>query len=206
MATHLEAKPFILELSLIKEESEPFPVYKNKNLILVISGIGKANAAMACAYSCLKFAPSCVVNLGAAGATGSSYNLGEVFHINKTYEYDRPQFKTKAPHKHVPDVLKDFSCAKIATLDRAVLDPLERQNISKTADLIDMESASVIQACRIFKTKCYIFKFVSDTPEHTTDDDIVENIREYRNSFFDFIRQSVLPVFGCLRAVLRGEI
>ena len=193
MATHLEAKPFIGGLSLIRTDPKPFPVYRNKNLILVISGIGKANAAMACAFSCLKFNPSYVVNLGAAGATGDGHSLGEPLHVKKALEHDRPQFKSKAPHKHIPDILEGFSYAKIATLDRTVLDPAERQKLAKTADLIDMESASVIQACRKFKTKCYIFKFVSDTPGHTRDDDIVENIKKYRNSFFTFFRESVFP-------------
>jgi nucleoside phosphorylase len=192
MATHLEAKPFIIGLSLVREESEPFPVYRNKNLMLIVSGIGKANAAMACACVCLKFKPSCIINLGAAGATGLNHAPGKALHVNEAYDYDRPQFKTKAHHKHTPDILGDFPSAKIATLDRAVLDPSERQEISKIADLIDMECASVIQASRKFNTKCYIFKFVSDTPEHTTDDDIIENIRKYRGSFFNFFRESIL--------------
>ena len=194
MATHLEAKPFIGGLSLARLESKPFPVYRNKNHILIISGIGKANAAMACAYSCLRFGPFCIVNLGAAGATGSGLPLGKPLHIKMAFEYDRPQFKSKSPHKHIPDIIEGFSYAKIATLDRPVLDPAERQKLSKTADLIDMESASIIQACKKFKTKCYIFKFVSDTPEHTRDNDIVENIKIYRNTFFSFFRESVMPL------------
>jgi len=194
MATLLEAKPFIGGLSLIRLDPKPFPVYRNKNLILVISGIGKANSAMACAYSCLRFGPFCIVNLGAAGATGKRHTLGEPFHIKKAFEYDRPQFKSKSPNRHIPDIFGGFSYAKIATLDRPVLDPAERQTLSKAADLIDMESASVIQACRKFKTKCYIFKFVSDTPEHTRDNDIIENIKIYRNTFFNFFRESVLPL------------
>jgi adenosylhomocysteine nucleosidase len=195
MATHLEAKPFIIGLRLVKEESEPFPVYRNKNLMLTVSGIGKANAAMACAYSCFAFKPSCIINLGAAGATGSGHAPGEALHVNEAYDYDRPQFKSKIPYKQSPDILDGFPYAKIATLDRAVLDPSERQEISKTADLIDMESASVIQASRKFNTKCYIFKFVSDTLEHTTDDDIIKNIREHRDSFFNFFLKSILTKF-----------
>ena len=194
MATLLEAKPFIGGLSLTRLESKPFPVYRNKNHILIISGIGKANAAMACAFSCLKFAPSCIVNLGAAGATGERDALGKPLHVKMAFDYDRPQFKTKSPHKLIPEIFEGFPYAKIATLDRPVTDPAERKQLSKTADLIDMESASVIQACKKFKTKCYIFKFVSDTPEHTRDNDIVENIKIYRNTFFSFFRESVLPI------------
>ena len=194
MATLLEAKPFIGGLSLTRLESKPFPVYRNINHILIISGIGKANSAIACAYACLKFTPFCIVNLGAAGATGNKHALGEPLHIKMAFDCDRPQFKSKSPHKLTPEVLEGFSYAKIATHDRPVLDPAERKKLSKTVDLIDMESASVIQACNKFKTLCYVFKFVSDTPEHTRDNDIVENIRKYRNPFFSFFRESVLPI------------
>lgn len=193
MATHLEAKPFILELPMTNIEKKPFPVYRKKNITLIISGIGKANAAMACVYSCLKFKPSCIANLGASGATNKKLALGEPLHVKTAFDYDRPQFKSKAPHKFKPDILEGFSYAKIATRDSAVLDPEERKKLAKTADLIDMECASVIQACEKFDTKCYIFKFVSDTPEHTSDNDIVENIRIYRSPFFTFFRDSVLP-------------
>jgi nucleoside phosphorylase len=192
IATLLEAKPFIDGLSLTRLESKPFPVYRGNNHILIISGIGKANAAMACTYSCLKFAPSCIVNLGAAGTTGERDALGEPLHVKTAFDYDRPQFKTQSPHKLIPEIFEGFSYAKIATLDRPVTDPAERKKLSKTADLIDMESASVIQACRKFKTPCYVFKFVSDTPEHIRDDDIVENIKKYRNAFFGFFRESVM--------------
>ena len=195
MATRLESQPFIEGLSLSRQTDELLPVYKNDSFILVISGIGKTNSAVASAYSCLRFNPSCVVNLGAAGATGSAtIPLGMNFHVIKAVEYDRPRFKTKKPYIHKPDFLQGFASARIATLDRPVLDPSERQRISLVADLVDMESASVIQTCKKFKTNCYVFKFVSDTADHVEDKDIVENIKIYRDSFFKFFYDSVASV------------
>ncbi|MGO8881120.1 MAG: hypothetical protein ACLPVO_14925 [Desulfomonilaceae bacterium] len=195
MATLLEAQPFIEGLSLTKQTEERIPVYRNDNYILAISGIGKTNSAIACAYSCLKFSPSCIVNLGAAGATGSTISLGMNFHIVRAIEYDRPRFKSKNAYTHTPDFFEGFSSARIATLDRPVLDPSERQRLSLIADLVDMESASVIQTCKKFKTKCYLFKYVSDTADHIKDKDIVDNIKIYRDSFFKFFFESVTPLF-----------
>ena len=62
------------------------------------------------------------------------------------------------------------------------------------AGLVDMEGASVAQVCRKFHKSCYMFKFVSDTPHHTRDEDIVENIRQYSTPFCEFFIKSVLPV------------
>jgi len=194
MATMLEAKPFVLGMSLKQSQKKPFPLFQNDNILLIISGIGKANAAMATIYSCYKFNPACICNLGAAGATDFSHPLGEIFHINKIIEYDRPELTTGRPCIHKPDILNGFQTAKLSTSDMAVLDPDERKEISINADLIDMEGASVAQACRKFNTKCFIFKFVSDTPDHARDEDIVRNIRLHRTRFYEFFIRFVMPV------------
>jgi adenosylhomocysteine nucleosidase len=194
MATMLEAKPFVLGMSLRQTEKVPFRLFQNEAVLLIISGIGKANAAMATAYVCLKYKPLCIFNLGAAGTTHSGYDLGEIFHIQKIVELDRPDLKTGKPCVHQPDLLAGFKTTILATSDRAVLDPKERKAISITADLIDMEGASVVQACTTFQKHCYLFKFVSDTPEHTRDQDIVDHIRRYRKTFYDFFADSVRPM------------
>ncbi|MBW1894828.1 MAG: hypothetical protein JRI91_14210 [Deltaproteobacteria bacterium] len=194
MATMIEAKPFVRGMSLTEFEQKPFRLFIKDNILLAISDIGKANAAMTAAYCCEKFNPACICNLGAAGAAGSTHHLGEFFHINKIIEYDRPELITKKPSIHKPHVLAGFQTATLSTSDRAILDPEEREEISRNADLIDMEGASVVQACKIFETKCYVFKFVSDTPEHTEDGDVIKNIRLYRTSFYEFFQGAVLPV------------
>ena len=199
MATMIEAKPFIQGMSLKEYEQKPFRLFENNDILLAISDIGKANAAMTAAYCCQKFMPTCICNLGAAGAAGHSHQLGEIFHITKIIEYDRPEIITRKLCIHEPHVIDGFQMATLSTSDRAILDPEEREGISKNADLIDMEGASIVQACRIFGTTCYVFKFVSDTPEHTEDNDVIKNIRLYRTPFYEFFKISVMP------AILSGR-
>ena len=115
--------------------------------------------------------------------------------IKKIFEYDRPAFKSKRPNIYKPNILNGFQTAKLATSDKAVLDPDERNKISVDADLVDMEGASIVQASKKFGTKCFMFKFVSDTPDHTSDKEIVDNIRLYRNLFFEFFYSSIRPAF-----------
>jgi adenosylhomocysteine nucleosidase len=194
MATMLEAKPFVLGMSLTQIRKKPFAVFQNDNVFLIISGIGKANAAMATGYLCHTCHPDRVCNLGAAGAADFSHPLGEIFHITEIVEYDRHELTTKRPFIHHPDILNGFQTARLSTSDMAVLDPEKRKKISMDADLIDMEGASVAQACRRFDTKCFMFKFVSDTPDHAKDQEIVKNIRQHRSFFYEFFIRSVLPV------------
>ena len=61
MATMLEAKPFVTNIPLDSVSKHPFPVFRNEHMILIISGIGKANAAMAAFYCCNRFSPDIIV-------------------------------------------------------------------------------------------------------------------------------------------------
>ncbi len=191
MATLLEAHPFIAGLSLKAYKKEPFEIYGNGNVVLMISGIGKANAAMSCAYLLLRYGPACVCNIGAAGAAGPSLPLKTVYHISKIIEPDRPVLGSGIPHEHIPDMLEGFPLASLATQDKPAVSSAERGQIALNAQLADMEAASVVQTCRRFGTDCYVFKFVSDTPG---DHCIVKNIRQHRDEFCLFFCESVLPL------------
>jgi adenosylhomocysteine nucleosidase len=193
MATMLEAKPFVQKMSLEQTRKTPFLQFQKKELLLLVSGIGKTNAAMTTAYCCLTFNPALIFNLGAAGAARFGYDLGEIFHIKKIVEPDRPDLKTGNPCVHQPDLMEGFKTATLATSDCAVLDPEKRQELALNSDLLDMEGASVVQTSRKFESRCFLFKFVSDTPDHTRDRDIVDHIRRYRQKFYDFFANDVLP-------------
>jgi nucleoside phosphorylase len=56
-----------------------------------------------------------------------------------------------------------------------------------------MEGAAVVQAARRFRLPCYLFKFVSDVPAHTKSSEIETHIRQYRQAFYEFFRERVLP-------------
>ena len=128
-ATMTEAKPFVQEMALEKIESVPFSVFQNARIILVISGIGKANAAMATFYCCQTFHPVFICNLGAAGATDDSFDLGDIIHVTKDIEYDRPELRSNKPHVFYPNILEDFPLTKIATQDTPVIDAEKREEI-----------------------------------------------------------------------------
>jgi adenosylhomocysteine nucleosidase len=195
MATDLEAGPFITAFKMQEIEDRPFMVYGCDEIILIISGIGKANASMATAYICSKFDPEWVLNLGAAGATQASRELGDIYHIEKVIEPDRPHPGSGTPYVQTPDVLPGFQKAILATQDKAVDDIETFQRIAPLADLVDMEGASVVQASRRFEKRCLLFKFVSDTPVHAGKEElIIEHIKLYSEPFCRFISNEVIPV------------
>jgi len=89
--------------------------------------------------------------------------------------------------------LDGFAVAALATQDRPLRDLDERGKVAIHAQLADMEGAAVVQTCRRFHVKCFLFKFVSDTPDHRQSDEIVKNIELYRDAHSRFFKDSVLP-------------
>ena len=193
MATMLEAKPFVGGLGLKPYDKKPFPVFTTENLVLVISGIGKAHAAAATAYGLLTFSPLVVINTGAAGALDGDHPTGSIYQISKIIEHDRPNILTGKPVHHKPDILKGFTDVVLASGDRPVINRKDRSRLAALAQLVDMEAAAVVQTCRTMAVPCHIFKFVSDDPGHTAGAHIIYNIRRFRADMFDFCAACVLP-------------
>lgn len=192
MATMLEAASFINGLGMTLETREPFPVYIAGELVLVISGIGKVNAALAAAHIINTKNITLLHNPGAAGALRDGINEREIFHITEIVDWDRPKLINKEIRKIKADKLDGFSEASLATLDRPVITRGERQKVGEAADLVDMEGAGFMQSCRIHGAKGYLWKIVSDTAEHEQDKDIIANIKLMIEDLFVFMKNRVL--------------
>lgn len=191
-ATLMEAEPFIKILNMTEIEKRPFPIFRGKEVMLGVSGIGKANAAMCTAYCCIKYQPGCILNAGAAGAVDETREVGTIFQIEKIIEPDRPHLRKNTPWVQTPDTIDGFECATLATQDKPVHDVETFKELSAVADLVDMEGAAVLQAAKRFNTGCYLFKFVSDTPLHAGHGLIIENIKKHIAAFCEYVSGNVI--------------
>jgi len=192
-ATLLEAEPFLNIFDMKELEKQPFNIYEGRNFLLGITGIGKANAAIGTAYCCTRYQPACILNAGAAGAVDENRIVGSVYQVEKTIEPDRPHLMSNASFIQTPDILHGFSNAILATQDKPIIDVETFNELAAVTDLVDMEGASVLQAAKKFQKKCFLFKFVSDTPLHAGKGLIIENIKEHVVSFCEFVADSVIP-------------
>ncbi|HNX24326.1 MAG TPA: hypothetical protein PKG60_09780 [Spirochaetota bacterium] len=192
MATRLEAAPFIESGLFTCIEEKPMPVYQNETVYLILSGIGKASAAIAATYLITKYKTEIMYNIGAAGSTTEDFGLGDILHIDSVIDYDRPALIGSKPRYLKPEVLADYKTATLATQDVAVVSSEEREKVGKLASLVDMEGAAFVQACRTFKIKNYLFKIVTDTPSHIADKQIIENIKNTRDLLYRFFVREFL--------------
>lgn len=62
--------------------------FGGKNMVLALSGIGKANAAAVTALAVGRFAPDCVINTGSAGGVGQGLKVGDVVIGTQTAHHD----------------------------------------------------------------------------------------------------------------------
>jgi nucleoside phosphorylase len=193
IATKIEAEPFIKGLGLETIEKKPVHVLGNETVVLALSDIGKSNAAIATTYLIEKHRLSRICNIGAAGAVDRNFEIGDILHIDKIYELDRPRLLSDDPVVHKPDTLKGFRMASLATQDRPVMKDLDRMAAGKYADLVDMEGAAVVQACQVLGASVYLFKIVTDIPGCSVKE-IIVNMLKTRNPLFEFFRERVAPV------------
>ncbi len=194
-ATLMEAEPFIRIYDMEEVEKRPFNIFRGRDILLCVTGIGKANAAMGSAYCCMKYNPEIILNAGAAGAVDETREVGSIFQIEKTIEPDRPHLRSNTPWIQTPDIIEGFENAILATQDKPIHDVEEFKKLSEVADLADMEGAAVLQAAKRFNIKCLLFKFVSDTPLHAGQGLIVENIKKHITPFSEYVAHNVIQGF-----------
>jgi nucleoside phosphorylase len=192
MATYLEAQPFIESMPMEEEGRRPFRIFRGGDIILIISGIGKTNAAVAASYLIMQYNVGVIFNAGAAGAVAAGIRLGDIFHINRVVEYDRPKMFGGGMRFMTPSVMDGHATAVLATQDVPVISGDFRNRVSEHATLVDMEGAAVVHACGLFGIPCYLFKIVSDTVSDQNGRDIVDNIAAVRTDLYLYIMEHVL--------------
>jgi len=192
MATLLEAAPFIDSGFFTCIDEKPLPVYRYGSFYLILSGIGKASAAIASTCLIMKYNTETMFNIGAAGATTGNIRFGDILHIESVIDYDRPKLTGSKMRYLKPDIIPGYKTVTLATQDKAVVSAEERERVGEHASLADMEGAGFVQACRTFQVKNYLFKIVTDTPADESHYQIIENIKNTRDLLYHFFINNFL--------------
>jgi nucleoside phosphorylase len=194
----MEASPFLKMKNCVQTGEKPFRQFSIGDLRLIISGIGKGNAAIAASYAINVIGAGELFNIGAAGSTTPLLAVGEIRQISKIVEYDRVDIPKTTPVIHNPDTIEGFPSAVLATQDKPVITPEDRESVSAVAELVDMEGAGFAHACRLLGAHGWLFKIVTDTPEHGSSNAIIENIKKTRDTLFNFFMDDVMKNRGRL--------
>lgn len=131
-----------------------------KDILLVICGVGKVNAAIG-ACAAIQKGADVILNFGVAGGLKSNTQVAEVYLIEKAVQYDfdltqlnggkigtlDEEAENYLPLKTPP---LDFPRRALASGDRFNDSPIDHKLLTETlqADIRDMEGAAIAQACK----------------------------------------------------------
>lgn len=134
---------------------------------LLITGIGKVRAAtvltreLAAAQSGAAPPVSEVINIGTAGALHDHHS--GLFVPSTVIEHDISSEALRAMGYDIVDTHSfDGDGSVLATGDTFIADPAVRAELSRRADLVDMEGAAIAHVCATFNVELTLVKVVSD--------------------------------------------
>lgn len=131
-----EAQPIIENFKLIKIKSN---IYKNKNTIVAISGIGKKNITNCLHEVFESFDIKKAINIGIAGCSDKSIKIGQLYCTN----------------------------ADIKGIEQATITTVSKPTNDIQTMLVDMEASAFIEYCTKHNIEHFVFKVVSDYLDST---------------------------------------
>lgn len=182
-----------------------FGTINNTNFVLIISGIGKVNAALATQFLLDNYPVDYVVNFGSVGGICGKTEILKYYAVDKCCQYD---FDLSSLDNVSIGYIQDYDtvyfypktdglsflpAASLATSDRFTEKKADIQTISDLkCNIFDMEGGAIAQVCTANNMPFYIIKGVTDT--HGSGNDIntfYENLNKVCVGFYDIIAKFI---------------
>ncbi|MDS1270996.1 nucleosidase [Lipingzhangella sp. LS1_29] len=157
------------DLPLLVVALEEEAAHLDDRLPVLVTGVGKVNAATAVATMALGSTsrPAGLVNLGTAGAlraqAGGTHEVGTV----RQHDLDDETLYALTGRRFAPPIQLTEQDVCLATGDAFVADPQTRSRLAAIADLVDMEAYAVAVAARQLQLPVRVVKHVSDAADDT---------------------------------------
>ncbi|MCV3387181.1 5'-methylthioadenosine/adenosylhomocysteine nucleosidase [Campylobacter sp. IFREMER_LSEM_CL2256] len=184
--------------------------YKNHELIIAYSKIGKVNSALSATIMIEKFKAELLLFTGVAGAFNPSLEIGDLIYATKLAQYDLDITAFGHPLGYVPgneifiktddklnnlaiEVAKELGIklqsGVIATGDEFICDENKKAKIREifNADACEMEGASVALVCDALKIPCLILRSMSDKAGEKAEFDFDEFVEKSAKISANFV-------------------
>ncbi len=160
-----------------------------QHVVLLKSGVGKVQAAVATTLLHEHYQPQCVINIGSAGGLITGMEIGDIIISDETAHHDvdlspiglevatLPGLpKTFRSDKQLIEIVKstldeldfNYKIGLIGTGDAFIADQ-ERVNkikaIFPTVKAVEMEAAAIAQVCHLYQTPFIVIRALSDLPD-----------------------------------------
>jgi len=144
-----EAQALVDKYKLQKNKIDNYTIFKNKDMVVIITGIGFINCSNSCEFILRNYkvnSDDVFINIGICGAS-QNYKIGELVEIGKI-DFDNNSFILNKT------IDKTITCIDYEAKDNRY-------------DLVDMESYGFYKSLNSYKN-IFIFKIVSDHFEPQT--------------------------------------
>jgi len=165
------------------------------DLPVLITGLGKVQAAVSVTRALSTARPSLIVNLGTAGALRDG--LGGVYEIATVIQHDFDGAAIRALVKRdygLPIGLDSSGSAGtvLATGDQFIADSAVRDALACRADLVDMEGYAVAWAARSAGVPVRLVKLVSDDAAESAGRTWAESVGEHARTLARWVREELV--------------
>ncbi|EAI3905950.1 MULTISPECIES: 5'-methylthioadenosine/adenosylhomocysteine nucleosidase [Campylobacter] len=184
--------------------------YKNHELIIAYSKIGKVNSTLSATIMIEKFKAELMLFTGVAGAFNPSLEIGDLIYATKLAQYDLDITAFGHPLGYVPgneifiktddklnnlaiEVAKELGVKLqsgiIATGDEFICDENKKAKIREifNADACEMEGASVALVCDALKIPCLVLRSMSDKAGEKAEFDFDEFVEKSAKISANFV-------------------
>lgn len=163
-------------------------LFKN-DIAVIISGVGKVNAASAAQIAIDKLGADEIINWGVAGGLNDGTLVGRTYSVSAAvqYDFDLAQLNGTAigtlnecAENYLPLAAdENFPQRKLGTGDRFNDSPADFKLLTEVlgADIRDMEGGAIAQVCMHANVKCREYKTISDVAgSGSTTDQYLKNL------------------------------
>ncbi len=174
----------------------------NTELVLVMSGIGKVNAALCTQILITKFQVESIINTGLAGALDKSLEIGDIVVSNELLEHDMDASGFGYELGVIPRMDKSIFLAdsklielaagvikekkrvhvgRILSGDVFVADAKKRIYLNETFGGVcaEMEGAAIAHVCHVNKKPFVIIRTISDNADNSATENFSEFVKDH---------------------------
>lgn len=170
----------------------------NNDAVIIISGIGKVNAALSTQLLIDKYAPEFILNFGTCGGMNSSVKVLEYYAVDKCCQFDFDLSKLDdVPIGYIQDYdtvhfpletkgLEFLQKASLASADHFICSDEDVFVINNAVNCSvgDMEGGAIAQVCTSNSVPLYIIKGISDVHGNgTAQEQFFANLKQVGESF-----------------------
>jgi adenosylhomocysteine nucleosidase len=186
---------------------DKIPVYMSgigSDVVLIVTGVGKVNAAVAASYALSIMNPSEVINIGMCGSLKPSlHKPGHIVLVKEVFQHDAyiplkgiefeylmDKIDLGLPvRKRISEEELEFNEVVLATGDLFIDEEDLIKELSEISDVVDMEGYSIARVCQVYSVKLKMYKMISDNSNKESVEDFQKAFGIYKENIRNLLHR-----------------